>query len=212
MSFGRWLLVNSFSIFLLSLFFLGYIFRSELQLEKAYNQLFKNDIKAEIASTFSESKTNSSENVINTESVNKISPPASAKIPVEKTLNAEIKTVPTISTETSQTLNSETPDTMQLSQQERLYIARQAFWDKNYANAISLYQQLIQENKSNPDYPGELGNIYYSLNDGEKASRLYYQAAMVYIQQNQPDRARLLLAPIIAMNRELGEKLKFRLK
>ena len=94
----------------------------------------------------------------------------------------------------------------------QLYLARQAYWDKNYADAIYFYRQLILQDRNNPDYLGELGNIYYSLNDNLNASNLYYQAAVIFINQNQPDRASSLVAPIIAMNRELGEKLKSQLQ
>jgi len=43
MTFGRWLLIHSFSIFLVSLLVLGYLYREELQLEQAYQQLLNLD-------------------------------------------------------------------------------------------------------------------------------------------------------------------------
>ena len=96
--------------------------------------------------------------------------------------------------------------------QDELFLARQAYWDKNYTVAIGRYQKLIQEDRNNPDYRGELGNIYYALNDYANASQLYYQSGLIFIQQNRPEQARMLVSPMIAMNRELGEKLKSKLR
>ena len=46
MSFGRWLLIHSFSIFLVTVFILAYIYRTELQLEQVYNQVLNIDSKS----------------------------------------------------------------------------------------------------------------------------------------------------------------------
>ena len=214
MSFGRWLLVNSFSIFLLGLIFWGYIYRSELQLENAYHQLFKLDPKKVITSSLQVSPAQTTEqqttNAVE-QSTENSKPAIETAKPSSVELNELLKTVPTVSSPPDEIVNK-TGSVASLSSKQRLYLARQAYWDKNYADAIYLYQQLIQENANNPDYLGELGNIYYSLNDNQNASRLYFQAAMVFINRNEHDRARLLIAPVLAMNRELGEKLKFRLQ
>ena len=216
MSFGRWLLVNSFSIFLLGLFFFGYIYRDELQLENAYHQLFKIDPKTVITL----SPRTGQPQIVEQQANNKVDQQmekSKSAIVTEKQSTAKLdellKTVPTVSSPPVEASKKDGGSVVAtLSAEERLYMARQAHWDKNYTDAIYLYRQLIQENSNNPDYLGELGNIYYSLNDNQNASRLYFQAAMVFINHNQPDRARLLIAPVTAMNRELGEKLKFRLQ
>ena len=215
MSFGRWLLVNSFSIFLLGLFFFGYIYRTELQLENAYHQLFKIDPITAISLSPSIDQPQVADKQ-STEEVNQVKEDNQSNFDTGNKqsvteLTTVLKTVPTVSNQPVESPKS-VESVASLSLDDRLYLARQAYWDKNYADAIYLYRQLIQENSNNPDYLGELGNIYYSLNDDRNASHLYFQAAMVFINQNQPDRARLLVAPIIAMNRDLGEKLKFRLR
>jgi tetratricopeptide (TPR) repeat protein len=89
--------------------------------------------------------------------------------------------------------------------------ARKAYWANDYARAIDEYQRLIKRHPQNPDYLGELGNIYYTLNNDQRAAELYFEAAMLFLQQNNEQHARSLLAPITALNRELGERLQQRL-
>ncbi len=209
MSFGRWLLVNSFSIILLTLFMVGYVYRSELQLENAFNQLLNIDPVPSIslADTSKPSSTEKNQDVIEQKSadVKAITDPVidEGKEAV-KALSSNLTAAPTVSTVPPPKIES-----VEISgERNQLYLARQAYWDKNYADAIYFYRQLIQQNRNNPDYLGELGNIYYSLNDNQNAAKLYYQAAILFVNNNQRDRAQLLVAPIIAMNRELGEKLK----
>jgi len=213
MSFGRWLLVNSFTIILLTLFLFGYVFRSELQLENAFNQLL--NIEPVPALSLPDSSksmpTEKNQDAIqqkDTDIKTISSPVIVEKKETDKEAPSNVSAVPTVSTVPPPKIES-----VEIQGEiNQLYLARQAYWDKNYADAIYFYRQLIQQNRNNPDYLGELGNIYYSLNDNQNASKLYYQAAMLFVNQNQSDRAHLLVAPIVAMNRELGEKLKLQLQ
>ncbi len=216
MSFGRWLLVHSFSIFLLFLFFFSYVYRSELQLATAYQQLLNLDSKAvikapaEIKSQQSAAEPQEKPNelvkpVVETTAAKQIDKESYQKTP------STMDPLPTVSTIPAKPLKQVEP-ARQSPSDDRLFQARQAYWDKKYAESIYIYRQLIQENSFNPDYLGELGNIYYSLNDNENASRLYYQAALQFIELKEIDRARSLVAPVIAMNRELGEQLKLKLQ
>lgn len=200
MTFGRWLLIHSFSIFLLILFFLGYIYRDELKLVQAYEQLLNLDDKP--------LKIGKSESTDETIEVQEKSAQQSTSAITEKP-EAEISMTeelpPAISLESKPTLTKPV-----FAQDEGLLKARKAYWDKDYQNAIRYYQQLINNNRSNPDYVGELGNIYYALNDYENAARQYFQAAMLLIDQGKYEQARLLVSPVTAMNRDLGEELKSR--
>lgn len=221
MSFARWLLVHSFSIFLVTLFIFGYVYRSELQLENAYQQLLNIEPKTVTTSSPDETTLPQSQSAAKQKTtVNTVNKPDINSSPVsdssegkraKQELTSSVSTLPTVST-----LPAVSSDKIESAEKQgeydRLLLARKAYWDNNYADAIYSYQQLIQENSNNPDYLGELGNIYYSLNDNQNASRLYYQAALVFINQNQPDRARQLVAPVIAMNRELGKKLRLKLQ
>ena len=202
MTFGRWLLVHSFSIFLVCLLLLGYVYRDELKLEQAYQQLLNFDSEEQVAvdSAKSDEITPSSEPVIENKD---------RQLTTESAPKAEISesfTQPSMELQTKPTVSE-----VIIEQDALLFQARQAYWDKNYEQAIQGYQQLIQKEPNNPDYFGELGNIYYSLNDFPNASRHYYQAALVLIQQNKMEQARSLVSPVTAMNRELGDKLRQRM-
>lgn len=208
MSFGRWLLIHSFPIFLLLLAALGYLYRAELQLEKAYQQLLNMDPKSVTISTGPATMPEPNSSVVDQSPINvpPVASPQRGKADEVTEPQLPLRALPTVPTvdEGAKPAMQQPKDTLE----ELLFLARKAYWDKNYLDAILFYQQLIQANRYNPDYHGELGNIYYSLNDNQNASRLYYQAARLFIEQQQPERARLLLSPITAMDRELGDELK----
>ncbi len=206
MTFGRWLLVHSFSIFLVVLFILGYIYRDELQLEQAYQQLLN--------------KVPQSENAQVAEQPSEVDTPAPAQVsaPQETVTPEQIVTETDVSASTEvpqdsldYLLSTPTVSKTIIELDELLFKARKAYWDKDYQTAIFHYQQLIEDDGDNPDYIGELGNIYYSINDFDNAAQLYYQAAIILIAKNRPDQARLLVSPVTAMNRDLGDELRRRL-
>ena len=231
MTFGRWLLVNSFSIFLVTLFVLGYFYREDLQLEQAYQQLLKIDTQ-QVALTAKESVTQPQKPVQEKaiiEKPNKVTVTEDAQpgstilstldakpehqeknlnfavkladdlIPVQASISGPAPAVPDM--DKRDVVNAATQD-------EMLQQARQAYWNKEYTLSIEIYSSLIGQNSENPDYRGELGNIYYAMNDYPNASDLFYQAAQLLISQNQTERAQLLVSPITAMNRELGSQLE----
>ena len=219
MSFGRWLLIHSFSIFLVGVFLLGYLYREELQLEQVYHQLLSSG-KEKVAETISpqaEPRGEVEDSPLPAAQV----PVQPIPVPMEDTAQQMEEPVtepppaeqpPAIDTETLKFLQS-TPTVSKtiIELDELLFKARKAYWDKDYPLAISYYQQLIEGDGDNPDYIGELGNIYYSINDFENASQQFYQAAIILIARNQHDQARMLLSPITAMNRDLGDQLKRKL-
>lgn len=197
MTFGRWLLVHSFSIFIVVMFILGYFYRDELQLQQAYQQLLSLDPEQVVASS----------DAIPRREVRQ-SPPA------EK--NSSVRTLPIAPAESAPPMNQSAPVIQSVptvsepvyQQDERLFMARKAYWNKHYAEAIDRYRQLIDEDPHNPDYLGELGNVYYVLNDYRNASRVYYRAAMLLLDHGDSDRARMLISPITAMDRQMGDQLK----
>ena len=227
MSFGRWLLVNSFSIFLVSLFVLGYFYREELQLDQAYHELFSVELEQVVKKSLdpvttpkkateppkltvqSKIKVESSKQPSKIEKLPSTIGSLQQKIDseelnVNKTENVQLVVPPVLD---SKPINHQVGDIDDL-----LQTARQAYWDKKYSESINIYQQLMVKDQTNADIPGELGNIYYALNDYPNASTLYFQAAQLLISQNQQDRARLLVSPITAMNRELGTQLSEQLQ
>lgn len=200
MTFGRWLLVHSFSIFLVSLVILGYIYREPLQLEQAYQQLLQQPIKLQrnLSPETKRNQPQSTPDVV-------VKPAVEIATPEQKInqrgSSAEDKTVEDL--ESSPTVSSTI-----IEIDELLLKARKAYWEKDYPMAIQYYQQLINDDERNPDLIGELGNIYYSLNDYENAAIHFYQAATILISQGKREQARTLVSPISAMNRGLGDQLK----
>jgi TolA-binding protein len=212
MTFGRWLLIHSFSIFIVVMLLLGYVYRDELQLQQAYNQLLNLKQPEELIKTFNQKKNVQVENENKTGQTNNIS--ANTDDHADKTLQVipPARQNPLPVTRPSLQVQPGNNDAVQASTPDNLlYDARQAFWDKDYQTAIEGYQRLIDQYPQNADYSGELGNIYYVLNDYNNAAELYYRTAQLLLQKGDRDAARQLLSPINAMNRELGDKLKQKL-
>jgi tetratricopeptide (TPR) repeat protein len=196
MSFGRWLLIHSFSISLVGLLVLGYLYREELQLERAYQQLLNLDPPTEdvIKSLALDKKTQQQAKPKKSDEIHK------PIVKPDKVIESDEVSEPVQVTSTIKHT--------EVQQDDLLFDARQAFWAKDYQTAIDRYQQLINRDSENPDYYGELGNVYYALNDSNKASELYFRTAQLLLHQGQRDAAAQLLPPLNAMNRELGDKLK----
>ncbi len=195
MTFGRWILIHSFSIFLVGLLVFGYLYRDELQLEQAYQQLLNLDPPTEVVKSL---KLNQQEQQkVEPAKSNEITQPLEEPDQIISSANqpAPVKVIPTI-------------NQAEFSKDDLLYDARQAFWARDYRTAITQYRQLINREPNNPDYSGELGNIYYAINDYNNASELYFRTAQLLLHQGQKDAAAQLLPPLNAMNRGLGDKLK----
>ena len=210
MTFGRWLLIHSFSIFLVTLLILGYVYREELQLEQAYEQLLKIEPdKLTMADKPSEAD---AEPALTTDEPELTPQPTLIPRAEEPTLTSKKAVDAEISGTAFESEPRLTLPEPVFELDNILRLARKAYWDKNYSESIRLYQRLIEQDDKNADYFGELGNIYYSLNDDQNASRAFYQAAMILIEQNKPQDAARLLSPINAMNRGLGDQLERQLR
>lgn len=213
MSFARWLLVHSFSIFIVAVMLLGYIYREELQLQQAYDQLLQLRPPSEMeeavdrvekpAIPFTSAATSQpSENseatavIASTGSISEYQPEEVSQ--AAKPL-ALVESVPTLAAESTVYIEQE------------LALARQAYWDQRYDESVARYRRLIDQSPDNVDYIGELGNVLYTVNDYRLAARTYYQAALLLLEQGQPAQARKLLSPITAMDRGLGDKLSEKL-
>ncbi|MDJ0832980.1 MAG: tetratricopeptide repeat protein [Gammaproteobacteria bacterium] len=207
MTFGRWLLIHSFSIFLVVLLILGYVYREELQLEQAYQQLL--NIEPDKL-TFDREPESAAVIPEQPESIPTLEQQPAAVEEPAPLIFAEPAPEPAIMPPTVSSVPTFAEPVF--AQNERLFQARRAYWNKNYNQAIEMYRQLIEQDPSNPDYYGELGNIYYALNDDENASTAFYQAALILLEQNQLQSAARLLSPINAMNRSLGDQLNRRLR
>ncbi len=81
-----------------------------------------------------------------------------------------------------------------------LEAAREAYWLRDYAAAEQKYQELIALDPDNPDGYGELGNMYFSQGDWDKASSSYYEAGTRLVAQGLLDRAQQLVEVIRGLN------------
>jgi len=95
---------------------------------------------------------------------------------------------------------------------ERWEQARRAYWNGDRDKAIALYKDLIRESPGEPDFFGELGNIYHELGEKDLAAQAYYQAALILVEKGEDERAERLLEVIENLSPQLGEKLGSRLK
>ncbi len=196
MTFGRWLLINSFNISIVSLIAIGYIYREELQLGEAVDQLLL--IEPTTITAEQTDKAISKVAIANDQKKTDIEIEKPSKQNI--TPDQDINIVPTVKLSQQVSTSSNTLET-----------ARKLYWKKDFYGAIKGYESLIEGNPDNPDLLGELGNIYYAVNDTQNASRFYYKAALLLIDQQQKSRAYNLLAPISAMDRDLGARLNQRL-
>jgi hypothetical protein len=89
-----------------------------------------------------------------------------------------------------------------------LAAAREAYWLRDYAVAEQKYQELIALDPDNPDGYGELGNMYFSQGDWEKAAATYYEAGTRLAAQGMYDRARQLVEVIRGLNGEQADELE----
>lgn len=81
-----------------------------------------------------------------------------------------------------------------------LAAAREAYWLRDYAVAELKYEELIAMDPDNPDGYGELGNMYFSQGDWNKASASYYEAGVRLAAQGMFDRAKQLVEVIRGLN------------
>ena len=239
MSFGRWLLIHSFSIFLVAVFLLGYLYREQLQLEQVYRQILKAPAHDEsqplarkpprivsagqaeadsapakpgtLKQAAAEPDAGQERQVARQEAAPRAGSDARQAAAGDSSAAVAPRQPNEASPATALTSRPTVSSTV-IEQSELLYQARKAYWDKDYDKAITHYHQLIEEDRDNADYPGESGNIYYSLNDFDNAAQQFYRAAMILIDQGRRDQASSLLSPVKAMNRDLGDRLRQRLR
>lgn len=212
MTVGRWFLIHSFSIFLVAMFLLGYVFREELQLEQAYRQLLNLEQQTTADNgaqkTEAAARTQTERSLIESNEPTADTPPKS----VSAATDSEQASGRIESMDGQMAPGLPTVSTSVIQLDDLLYQARKAYWDGDYQLAIRLYQQLIEDDGDNADHIGELGNIYYAINDFDNAARQFYQAAIILIARGKREQARLLLSPITAMDRDLGDDLRQRLQ
>jgi len=83
---------------------------------------------------------------------------------------------------------------------ESLAAAREAYWLRDYEGAENHYQLLIQLEPDNPDWHGELGNMYFAQGQWEQAAAEYYEAGVRLLNDGMVVQARQMVNVIRGLN------------
>jgi hypothetical protein len=97
------------------------------------------------------------------------------------------------------------------SQQELLIEARRAYWNGNIRLAVRSYQRLIDSYPDHPDYPGELGNIYYEQGARQLAASFYLDSAHLLLERGERSRAQGLAEILDGLDAAAAGELRGRL-
>jgi len=73
--------------------------------------------------------------------------------------------------------------------EDLLQKARKAYWNDQLDDAQKLYLAYIEQDPSNPDGYGELGNLLSTLGELDEAAKMYRQAADLLKQQGKDEQA-----------------------
>jgi len=76
----------------------------------------------------------------------------------------------------------------ELSADEMLLMAREAYWNNGLEESAEIYQQLISKKSDVIDYKGELGNVYWRQGLPKKAAELYAEISMPMIEAGDANR------------------------
>lgn len=214
MTFGRWILVNSFSISILIMLGIGYVYKDELKLNEAYRQLLVIDPekvlvspKADSVETAQESSKKPLENskpIVVESTLSKKESFSSVAEPVQKIEplinNNEISST-TLDTEVNQS-NQSKPVVKNL-----LNDARKAYWEKDYEKSVTLYQSQIKTQPNVADIYGELGNVFFTMGSNETAAKHYFEAGQLFLQQKQDQRAKQVYEILSKLAPKLAQQL-----
>jgi len=83
---------------------------------------------------------------------------------------------------------------------ESLAAAREAYWLHDYEGAENHYRLLIDLEPDNPDWYGELGNMYFAQGQWEQAAAAYYEAGVRLLNDGMVAQARKMVNVIRGLN------------
>ena len=91
---------------------------------------------------------------------------------------------------------------------ESLAAAREAYWLRDYEGAENHYRLLIQLEPDNPDWHGELGNMYFAQGQWEQAAAAYYEAGVRLLNDGMVAKARQMVNVIRGLNGAEADELE----
>ena len=86
--------------------------------------------------------------------------------------------------------------------------AREAYWLHDYEQAETIYRELTALEPDNPDWYGELGNMYFSQGKWDESASAYYQAGTRLVKAGRLARARDLVKVIRGLNGSQAQELE----
>lgn len=89
---------------------------------------------------------------------------------------------------------------------------RQAMHQRRYADAISAQQELAGLYPENPEFLGQLGDMYFSQRQPKQAAQAYLQACEKFIDMKHYARPMQMLPVIMQLDEESGKRLQGRLE
>jgi hypothetical protein len=98
-------------------------------------------------------------------------------------------------------------DGNRVSPYQILASAREAFWLRDYVAAEQQYKELISQNPDNPDGYGELGNMYFSQGEWDKACAAYFDAGVHLLDQGMVSEAQQMVEVIRGLNGTQADEL-----
>ena len=78
--------------------------------------------------------------------------------------------------------NTATTDLSEVTNEEMLLMAREAYWNNGLDEAAQIYNKLIEKEPKVFEHKGELGNVYWRQGYPEKAAELYSEIAIPMIE------------------------------
>ena len=79
-------------------------------------------------------------------------------------------------------------DLSQMTSEEMLLMAREAYWNNGLDEAALIYNKLIEKGPEVLEYKGELGNVYWRQGYPKKAATLYSEIAIPMIENGGTER------------------------
>jgi hypothetical protein len=86
--------------------------------------------------------------------------------------------------------------------------AREAYWLHDYDRAESLYRELTVLEPDNPDWFGELGNMFFSLGKWDESASAYFEAGTRLVRAGRLARASELVNVIRGLNGSQAQELE----
>jgi len=121
-----------------------------------------------------------------------------------------VSEVDTVEIVRSDQLSKEDDSSYQTTSDVRMMLssARQSYWSGDSQRAEKIYLDLVSLDDMNPDFYGELGNVYYAQGKWKDAGKAYYEAAVRLLTLKDSARVQHLLQVIQGLDSDSASQLR----